>query len=672
MSGRITLPVRMELLSDAIFGTGYSVPGGEDIAICRDDEGRPYLKGSTLKGLFRESLENWIAWTGGTQKTVDELLGAPGWDGLADRRRIHLSELRLCEPPAAVEECCGTRTFISLNERGTAENGTLRMASCICRGMTFAGEVDCARADEELVRSAMSAIKWAGTMRGKGFGRVRVTVGPAVREDVPVGRVGEARCIRYCLRTDSPVLITDPARSKDDSQETRQYIPGSAIRGMVISRLAQDRPEWFAQHKTELLAPDTRFLDALPISGERAALPAISGFYENREQTVFATVLKDGTLAPGLKRARLGSFCAIEGEQLLSWSARTQGVIRIRKGRNGGKKEMFQTRCLSAGQTFEGYIELDRPELAQALADTFSKTVWLGADRYGGFGKCSVLDCRAAQAPAWRGEYGYRGQEELGPELYLLAVSPFTMLDAAGEPCGLSTERLAEKLGVGRVEIAVCSTSVSEYGAYNRIWGSREAAVRMYDRGSIFKLHCDCTPALERVRALERDGLGIRRAEGFGQILFLRKALYEGISGRAAPEETCGEGSVNRAAAVRRARCRWIMETAERMRACRISASQLGTIQELCESAIRRGGQLEELEEFLEKNLRGRGAKHGSRFREIDRLVREVLTVPEGKLIGPCGDRGMEELIEASCGGGMTERLRLLCRLFDFSRREDE
>ena len=35
----VTIQVTMELLSDAIFGSGYSIPGGEDVAVCRDEGG---------------------------------------------------------------------------------------------------------------------------------------------------------------------------------------------------------------------------------------------------------------------------------------------------------------------------------------------------------------------------------------------------------------------------------------------------------------------------------------------------------------------------------------------------------------------------------------------------------------------------------------------------------
>lgn len=61
MSTRVMFPVALKLCSDAIFGSGYSIPGGEDTAVCRDEHGYPYVKGSTWKGLLRESLENLCA-----------------------------------------------------------------------------------------------------------------------------------------------------------------------------------------------------------------------------------------------------------------------------------------------------------------------------------------------------------------------------------------------------------------------------------------------------------------------------------------------------------------------------------------------------------------------------------------------------------------------------------
>lgn len=660
MSQRITLYVRVRLLSDTIFGAGFSVPGGEDIAVCEDSKGYPYLKGSTLKGLLRESLENWVVWTSGSETDVDELMGVSGWDGLTDDRRIQLSEFQVQSPPASPEECYETRAFTSLTDAGTAESGTLRMASCVRKGMTFVGEVHCACEDEILVKSALTSIKWVGTMRSRGFGRVQFTVESCVEQSAATQSLTAAACIRYRLHTDSPVLITDLARSKDNSYETRGYIPGSAIRGLIVGNLAKDKQDWFAIHRTELLSDNIRFLAAVPVADERAGLPSIKGFYENKDESIFETVMQNGSFTPGLKRAKIGSFCALEGDTLSYWSASTGGATRILRGKSDVDKTMFQTRYIDKGQTFEGYIELDDPKMAEMIAAALPKTVWLGADRYEGFGKCSVVCCEVVEEPAWRREYGFRKQNEVTQELYLLAVSPFTMLNEIGDPCGLSQRDLAEKMGVGSVVVSVCSTSMSEYGSYNRIWKGRNAAVRMYDRGSIFKLCCDRAPDLERLQKIEREGLGIRRAEGFGQVLFLKNELFEGIRHKAAVEGTRDTKQANSAAAVRRARYCWVMARADEVRESGLSPSQLGTLQALCERAIACNGKLDELERFFNRNLNDRGAKHASKFSKIYELVKRVTTTP------------MENLIGVSCNDNMTERLRLLCLLFDFSRKEGE
>ena len=283
MSQRITLYVRVRLLSDTIFGACFSVPGGEDIAVCEDSKGYPYLKGSTLKGLLRESLENWVVWTSGSETDVDELMGVSGWDGLTDDRRIQLSEFQVQSPPASPEECYETRAFTSLTDAGTVESGTLRMASCVRKGMTFVGEVHCACEDEILVKSALTSIKWVGTMRSRGFGRVQFTVESCVEQSAATQSLTAAACIRYRLHTDSPVLITDLARSKDNSYETRGYIPGSAIRGLIVGNLAKDKQDWFAIHRTELLSDNIRFLAAVPAADKMAAAEIFLGGGTNFE-----------------------------------------------------------------------------------------------------------------------------------------------------------------------------------------------------------------------------------------------------------------------------------------------------------------------------------------------------------------------------------------------------
>lgn len=679
--GRTVLKVRMELLSDAIFGSGFSVPGGEDVAVNQDRRGWPFMKGSTFKGLLRESLENLLVWTGRDSSDLDALMGVPGWNNPGGPRRIHLTELTPENPPASPEQCYSIRTFTSL-DGGVVKTDTLRTAACICQGLVFTGLLYCQEADADLLKKALSGVKWVGTMRSRGFGRVRVSGSAAEQETevrISVPSNGAA-CIRYHIHTDSPVLATDMARSWGNSWETLHCIPGGAVRGAVIRRYVEEHPDEAGRETSgflrELLSEGVRFSDAFPTVKQdhstdgtgnyRIPLPSPMGFYEDKKGGRFQSILRTGKVDPACKPAKLGHFCALDGGKILYWKASTDSTLRILRGSHidrstpdgSDERQVFETRYLDAGQVFTGSILLNNPALAGEICRLFSEKIWLGADRCGGFGTCTVAELTCGDLPEVVEQYGLKADADVTETLYLLLLSPLSMPDENGEPCGLNEAVLEEKLGVDTVRVELCAASVSDYSGYNSAWACRVPGMRMYDRGSVFKLRCGSAPALSRIRVVERDGLGIRRAEGYGQVLFLSRTRFEALTDRQNIERQSGTAEQRDGAAVRRAKLRWIMEKAEAVQAGKFSKSQLGTIQTLCENAVSHGGNCGDLWTFLQKNLTGRGARHGDRFTGIAELIHQTMEqdgfVPE--------ETGVKS---------DTEKLKLLCQLFDFSRKEE-
>lgn len=299
MSRQVELQVKLELLSDTIFGSGHSIPGGEDIAVCQGENGYPYLKGTTFKGLLRESMHDLLEWSGGSMDTVEELLGKEGWTGTAGGRRLHLTPLTLEEKPEESETCYDHRTFTSL-ENDVVKTGTLRSAMCICRGQKFIGKIFCEEQDVSLVRESARGIKWLGTMRSRGFGHVKVTAEPVKSQKTAFPTVGETHCLHYTLYTETPVSMTDYNRSGENSWDTHGYIAGAAVRGMAASLLAQREPDWFAANKIALLTEKTRFLSAFPVRNDNpAVLPSLKGFYEQKDGSDFRSVLENGEISEG-------------------------------------------------------------------------------------------------------------------------------------------------------------------------------------------------------------------------------------------------------------------------------------------------------------------------------------------------------------------------------------
>lgn len=183
---------RMKLLSDAIFGNGMSIPGGEDISVLHDSDGFPYYKGSTLKGIFREELLNYLVCTGVQEKeagkTAGRLLGNAG-DDVFSPEKLMFTDLTLpqavreavlketgARPDRVLDAFTSLRMFTALDDEGTVRKGSLRSARCVSRGLWFEGEIACPAEQEELVKSVLGWIKWIGSMRNRGFGKVCMIV----------------------------------------------------------------------------------------------------------------------------------------------------------------------------------------------------------------------------------------------------------------------------------------------------------------------------------------------------------------------------------------------------------------------------------------------------------------------------------------------------------------
>ena len=185
------MKIKMTLLSDAIFGNGISVPGEEDISVQCDAHGFPFYRGSTFKGVFREKLIQLMDFEGYDARQKDQevvrLLGQPGSNlalqGLIFtdftlsghvRHRV-IEEMGDGNSEEILQVLTNTRTFTALDENGMVKEGTLRVARCVNKGLVFYSSIDGVQPDDlERVRTTLGMIKWLGTMRNRGFGKVRV------------------------------------------------------------------------------------------------------------------------------------------------------------------------------------------------------------------------------------------------------------------------------------------------------------------------------------------------------------------------------------------------------------------------------------------------------------------------------------------------------------------
>lgn len=198
------IQIKMKLLSDAVLGNGISLPGGEDISILCDPHGFPYYKGSTFKGVFREELTRFLSWTMDSEKEaerkVSQLLGKSGDTAADSNRKIVFSDFMLSdavreqildeiemedtEPLNAginsselvTDALSHIRTFTKLDdENGTAQEGSLRSCRCVNKNLIFYSQMHCSKEDLPLIKDVLAMVKWIGSMRNRGFGKVMVS-----------------------------------------------------------------------------------------------------------------------------------------------------------------------------------------------------------------------------------------------------------------------------------------------------------------------------------------------------------------------------------------------------------------------------------------------------------------------------------------------------------------
>ena len=377
------------------------------------------------------------------------------------------------------------------------------------------------------------------------------------------------RYIKYRILLQEPVRIADDSSAKQGQAVTRRYIPGSTIRGHVVNALSQE--SYFSNIKKELFSERVRFLNAyLTVGfgkGEEAQdlLPSPKGFYEDKNETEdekpLDNVVVQGEFNEVYKRAELGTNVMIEkrnkddpgnpgtgGGELWKLRFFTPKVVADTKIKLGESKdqEVFRTTSIMSGHRFTGYIAMDNADfpvsgvcadnieqstLCDVLRKALDTPMYLGNARTSGLGKCLVEmnEVMGVEEKMPFASYAMRvssskessSEESSTKNCYMMLLSDTCMRNSCGEYCGIDLPTLEKALGVQDLKIRFCSTSVSDIRGFNRHYGGAIPSVPMYEKGSVFHLVYKGILSQELLDNVMYRGIGIRRNEGYGQVLFL-------------------------------------------------------------------------------------------------------------------------------------------------------
>lgn len=378
----------------------------------------------------------------------------------------------------------------------------------------------------------------------------------------------------FTLTLRSPAVLTalggDP-----NSARTLPYIPGSAVRGALARALGDPSgdPERVSDFRTLVLDGTVRFLNAYPRAGERRALPTpvswrvekAKGPDDTEEPIVkdlaafTADPNDDGFDWPTDQLVGVSKpFVTLGAAQPLLVSPALGSRLHHQRDRSRGRpwKEqqgdreiphgaLFAFEFIEPGHEFEGVIQLRGTDeesckaLAEKIKAAFGNQILLGRSRRGGYGGDAIIKWRELRDREVTGQGVLDRDLDPGAEFTALLASPYVGRDP--DTGQLDPSRLVSELEEalrGRAGVRVRRWAFEHVGGFNRKWRLETPQALACAAGSVLVLRAHERIPVARLRAVEDAGLGERRVEGFGRVVFFDRPQKQRVLRPAQPTKT--------------------------------------------------------------------------------------------------------------------------------------
>lgn len=574
--------IAIELLSDATFSRGEPTAGEVDIETEHDDLGLPRFGGKSIRGILRDSwlamaphfpeLENAAAAVFGPAADFDERSILRIGDAMLPNDVTKVVRFAIEHGGAALTPMDILRSLTDIRSQtaedrrtGAPARATLRSTRVWSPGLVLHAPLrwlrDPAREELQCLALALLASRHAGLSRNRGRGHVKMTLvrpgsiaysleetralakGSAstiisnrakphsLNSDGGTASDGARVYLEYTIELTSRAILTGSG-GDPNTASTLPYIPGSTMRGIVASRLDPDgQPDLF---RHLVLSGDVAFLHAYPTTDGVRALPMpLSWRREKLGETIHDLLSHDvaGTRPGSQPGPTPGAFVTFSATRK-NVEVRRSAQIHDQRDREMGRAwkkvtpsgeetrgAIFVYTSLDAGQRFAGFVAgaaHDVARIRELLPD--GSTISVGRSRRAGYGGEGVL--RWSAAPVDREIASTTGAVTGGRNFRILLASPYIGRDPLTgqyDPCALDKELLM----LLDIEIVARRWKIEHTVSYNRTWRLKTPASYVVAAGSILAARAQSEIAEARLRAIADAGIGERRSEGFGRLVFL-------------------------------------------------------------------------------------------------------------------------------------------------------
>lgn len=313
------------------------------------------------------------------------------------------------------------------------------------------------------------------------------------------------------------------------------YVAGSLLRGVAIGRYQGTKEASDSAFRRLFLDGTTRFLNGYPIVAGQRSLPCPRSLMKDKYRSANDQTVWDQAVAANMDatlqwQSVSGSLPFVVLNQEPALGCRPSRTIQVHTARNrrmGRASEndgaVFRYESVSSKQLFRAYVICESNDM-DTISNLLKGAACLGGSRTAGYGHAAItVAANSTELTKWTETGAVLPSADLTGTLRLTLLSDAILVDAAtGQNttnADLVLSFLASRLNSPDLDDSQCefflqSTSV---GGFNRKWGLPLVQTPALSMGSVIVIRNGRFSAAS-IANLIQQGIGFRRAEGFGRL----------------------------------------------------------------------------------------------------------------------------------------------------------
>jgi CRISPR-associated protein Csx10 len=330
------------------------------------------------------------------------------------------------------------------------------------------------------------------------------------------------------LRLLEPVLVSQAESGEENSAIGLPFIPGSALRGALVSRYLNAHPSvdlaTDPQSRALFLDGTVCFLNAYPWYDDSRMLPTpMSWFTEkdtaaDEDAVIYDWAVDSDQALDQPKAPDNAAFCHIQDRYVTLYTPPHQinvHIALIDANRRDERNAVYRYDALAEGEVLAGVVVSQDETLLGEIQKLLSpEEIQIGTAHTAGYGRVRIED---VTPPHDWVEYT-SGEDPKDGQVIVTLLSNAILRGANGQVDGDLDMALAKALGLSRLKPTRTYRRLRLVGGFNRKWSLPLTQAWALQAGSVYVYPASALDDLAALRQVVEQGVGERRAEGFGRL----------------------------------------------------------------------------------------------------------------------------------------------------------